>query len=1063
MSELLQFESETMPDPDPNMATGNPPVTDTQTPPVTLASLPAYHKFIVHGEPNTLFQRWNKWKRGFNNLMTAMNVSNQAQKRAMLLYFAGEQFLEIFDSLSATGTTYDSAISAFDGYVKPQKNTEFEIYKLRQAKQNPSESIDDFHTRLRKLAENCEFDNTDREIKSQIIQGCASNKLRRKALQHAEYTLSQLLTMARTMEISESQAGNIEHGQPSLLHRVELGERRTTQQPRQGRKCWFCGGNYPHASVCAAKGKICNYCKKPNHFAKMCRAKSGEACYNRTKNESRDDSSIKEKKKKKKPKPPKPPVTQVHHVEPDTDSDSDDDYLYVFGIPDAKNQITMTIDIENTKIPMILDTGCSKDIIDESSYTQLAEKVKLEKTKVKLYPYGGSTPLPLKGKFTANIQANGYVSASEIYVVKGSVGNLLSLSTAQALHLISVTSHVHTKDTDTEPTTESTETISSILEEYQDRFQGIGKLKDFKVKLHTKPDVKPVAQPHRRIPFSLREKVEQKIAELEKADIIEPIEGPTPWISPIVCVSKPHNPEEIRMCVDMRMANTAIERERHLTPTITEVIADVNGSKIYSRLDLNQAYHQLEIAPESRNMTCFSTHVGLRRYKRLFFGVNSASEIFQNAISQALEGIEGVLNLSDDILIYAPNEQKHNETLKKVLQRLREKNLTLNKKKCLFGKSRIEFYGYVFTPEGVSADPKKVEAILSTPEPKSVEDIRSFLGMVNYMGRFIPNMATISQPLRELTKKNKKWKWGKPESNAFKTLKDKLTNADTMSFFDTAQDATLVVDGSPVGVAAMLMQNNKVVAYGSRALSDVEQRYSQTEREALAIKWACDHFRLYVYGRNTEIITDHKPLLALFNNPNSKPPPRIERWMIKLQEYQIHLTFAPGKLNPADFMSRHPLNVQSPDEKLTEDHVNFIISHATPKALTSEQIQHETKNDAHLSKVIDAVQTGEWYKILSEDDPEYKSLWSVRDELCVSANGILLRDNRIVIPKAMREQVVKLAHLGHQGVVKTKALLRTKVWFPGIDKLVQKEVEDCIACQATVAQPNRREPLKMTK
>ena len=178
----------------------------------------------------------------------------------------------------------------------------------------------------------------------------------------------------------------------------------------------------------------------------------------------------------------------------------------------------------------------------------------------------------------------------------------------------------------------------------------IGKLKDFEVKLHVDPSVQPVIQPQRRIPFHLRQKVDAELDKLEKQGITEPVTGPTPWVSPIVVIPKP-NSDDVRICVDMRSPNKCITRERHPMPTADELISSLHGAKIFSKIDLNAGYHQLSLAEESRHLTTFSTHRGLRRYTRLNFGTNSAAEQFQQAIQQTLSGIPGVMNISDDIIV----------------------------------------------------------------------------------------------------------------------------------------------------------------------------------------------------------------------------------------------------------------------------------------------------------------------------------------------------------------------------------------------------------------------------
>ena len=275
-------------------------------------------------------------------------------------------------------------------------------------------------------------------------------------------------------------------------------------------------------------------------------------------------------------------------------------------------------------------------------------------------------------------------------------------------------------------------------------YEGVGLLKDLSVKLHIDDSVPPVAKPHRRIPINLGEKVEEKIRQLEKDDIIEKVDGPTPLVSQPVYPLKSSDPTDIRMCVDMRSANKAILRTRHITPTIEEIVSDLKGAVEFSKLDLNHGYHQL-LLDEDEDAT------GLWRYKSLNFGICCASEIFQNAIRETLGGIPGVLNVSDDILVYGKSPEEHDNNLKQVLSRLCEKGLTLNKKKCAFSQDNI------FSKEDMSPDPDKVSTLNNASAPSNPTEVRSLLGMANYCSHFIPNYATITEPMREVMKKDTKW------------------------------------------------------------------------------------------------------------------------------------------------------------------------------------------------------------------------------------------------------------------------------------------------------------------
>ena len=230
--------------------------------------------------------------------------------------------------------------------------------------------------------------------------------------------------------------------------------------------------------------------------------------------------------------------------------------------------------------------------------------------------------------------------------------------------------------------------------------------------------------------------------------MIEKADGPTPWVSSIVVVPK-KGQNKIRICIDMRAANKAIKIKRHPTPTLNELKTILSGANVFSKLDLNQGYNQLELAEESRYITTFATHLGLYRYKRLFFRVNSASEIFQEEISQALTGIKGTINISDDILCFGSDQKDHDQNLHAIFRRL-----TLNGSKCEYNKRSLEFLGHTFGNEGISPSDLKIKAIPGLPDPKNASEVRSLLGMTNFCGaEFIPNYATFTHELRQLTKK----------------------------------------------------------------------------------------------------------------------------------------------------------------------------------------------------------------------------------------------------------------------------------------------------------------------
>ena len=475
---------------------------------------------------------------------------------------------------------------------------------------------------------------------------------------------------------------------------------------------------------------------------------------------------------------------------------------------------------------------------------------------------------------------------------------------------------------------------------------------------------KPVVRKH--IPFDLREKVKCELERLEQEDIIEDVTSePTPWLSPLVVVPKA-NSESIRLCLDMRKANTAIGRTRYPTPTVEDLLIKLKWCDRFSKLDLNSAFYQLELNPESLSITAFQSEDRIKRFKRLIFGANSASEELQNVFRLILSDINGAMNIADDILIFAKGTKSHDEILLKVFKNLESYGVTLNLQKCLFDKENLDFYGYMFSKAGMQPSTTKVSALKNAKQPETCNDVRSFLGMVNYLKRFIPDFSTLTYPLRQLTKKYTIFSWTEECVESFTKLTSILSEHTCNSFFDNEKETFVYCDASPLGVSSILLQsstkehtNANVIAYTSRSLSPTEERYSQIERECLGLVHACERNHIYLFGRQFTVCTDHKALVQLINNPNKALPLRLERMVLKLQKYNFHIKHVRGIDNIADFTSRHPCYTKIIKDNKNEQYVNFITQHAIQTALTLEDIKRETLRDNCLLKLIQIINTGE--------------------------------------------------------------------------------------------------------
>jgi len=710
--------------------------------------------------------------------------------------------------------------------------------------------------------------------------------------------------------------------------------------------------------------------------------------------------------------------------------------------------------LEGENINFVIDTGACENIISSDVYHRVAKRINLLPSDKQLYGYGNHSKLNILGVFNALISVDDKSVRSDFYVFNGNARCLMSFDTACGLGLLSLSDSVIACVLPDDP--------NMIMKQFPEVFNGVGKLKGVKLKLHIDRDVSPIAQPVRRLPFGYRDKIKAKLQELVGNDIVEPISGiGTTWVSPLVCVLQDSG--EIRQTVGMWLVKKAIVRERHPIPTTKEMLVGLQSAKVFSKLDLKQGFHQIVLDESCRDVTTFITPFGLFRYKRLTMGLNSAPEQFQYIIQTVLSGLEGVQNLADDIILYANNRAEHDKRLRALLTRLRDVGLTLNPRKCQLRLSSIRFLGYVISEEGVSPDPQKVDSIVKFSAPENVSDCRSFMGLVNFVGQFIPDLATVAEPIRRVTHKDVKFKWGKEQQQAFNKIKSLMSNAKALAHFDPEAKIVVVADASPFALGAVLYQKtvegDRVVAYGHRSLSPVERRYSQTEREALALVFGCEHFMLYLLGNEFELITDHKPLETILNRPSSKPSPRLERWALRLQCFRYKVVYKSGKSNIADPLSRLCYDTASPGAmshvmSVTEAHAVSVAQSAVPLAMTWDEIRKASKECEEVVHVIDSLKANS----LSQCNAIYQS---VKCELA-ECDGVLMRGDRIVVPVSLRGRALTLAHEGHQGLVKTKQRLRTKVWWPGIDKDCEKLCKTCLSC-LKVSSPDPPMPLTMTK
>ena len=359
---------------------------------------------------------------------------------------------------------------------------------------------------------------------------------------------------------------------------------------------------------------------------------------------------------------------------------------------------------------------------------------------------------------------------------------------------------------------------------------------------------------------------------MEKLGVVVPTTTPTEWVSSLVTVVKPN---KIRLCIDPKDLNEAVKREYYPMKTVEDVLTRLPDAKIFSTLDATSGFWKIPLDEESSFLTCFNTPFGRYRFKRLPFGIKSAPEVYQRVMEELFGGIEGCEVIADDLMVWGRNNEEHDQRLKKVLDRAREVQLKLNQKKCKIRVTEVSYIGHTFTSDGVKPDQRKVQAILMMPEPKMKQDLQRFIGMIQYLAKFMPNLSEKAAPLRSLMKKDVTWQWNEEHRRAYQILKEDCSRQPTLRYYDVSKPVKISCDSSKCGLGAVLEQDGHPVAYASRALTDSQQRYAQIEKELLAIVFACDKFNQFIYGKTVQVETDHKPLVSIFKKSLNDCPMRL--------------------------------------------------------------------------------------------------------------------------------------------------------------------------------------------
>lgn len=518
------------------------------------------------------------------------------------------------------------------------------------------------------------------------------------------------------------------------------------------------------------------------------------------------------------------------------------------------------------------------------------------------------------------------------------------------------------------------------------------------------------------------------------------------------------NDKTIRICLDPNELNKAIKRDYYLIPKFENIRDKLWGKQFYTVLDIKKGFWHIELESESSELCCFSTPFGYYKFNRLPFGLSCAPEAFIKLNQKYFGNIDpnNIIIYFDDIPIATRTEQEHNELLKKVVDAAKAYNVRFNIDKLQFKQSNIKFLGHIFCAEGIKPDIEQVKAITKLADPKNKKELQSILGMANYLREFIPNMAELISPFRDLLKNNTIFSWNEYHSNALSKLKKVIANLPVLRHFDPEKSIVIQADASKDGMGCCLMQEGLPISFASRSMTPTECSYSQIEKELLSLIFACRKFHYYIYGRPIIAYTDHAPLLAIMKKEIAQiPSNRLQKMKLKLFNYDIELRYLPGKkMYVADLLSRNYLPEKYSSEIDTDGRVH-CINRYNSELNKLYDIKKETENDIVLNKVK---------TYLSEGWPDKNRLeanviqyFGIRNDLIID-NEILYFGNRIIVPHTLRKVMLNLLHESHQGITKTRLRAKLLFYWPGMMNEIEQLVGKCKVCEK-FRPANKKEPL----
>ncbi|XP_055623717.1 uncharacterized protein K02A2.6-like [Toxorhynchites rutilus septentrionalis] len=828
-------------------------------------------------------------------------------------------------------------------------------YRCLQIAKNPAEDHVAFACRVNKACVEFELGKLSEEQFKCLVYVCGlksendveiRTRLLTKIEERNDVTLEQLSKECQRLYNLKHDSAMIES--PSTYDQVQsirkFGGKRYEKRDRESPKhpssdtdrkpnspCWFCGG-FHYVRDCRYKSHKCSECGQFGHREGYCASAKPRKTGRR---------------RRKQPVSAKVVVVDVCSVQ--------------------QRRRYVSVGFSGTKIRLQLDTASDITVISRKIWRSIGSPA-LSSATVNAKTASGSI-LSLDGEFECDVTIGSSTRRELIRVTEKQL-QLLGSDLVDSFNFWAVPMDTFCCHVSGTPV--STGALkSSFPEVFSEK---LGLCTRTKVKLELKENVRPVFCPKRPVAYAMYDTVDRELDRLEKLDIITPVDY-SEWTTPIIVVRKSNS--SIRICGDYSTGlNAALQSQQYPLPLPDDIFAKLAKCKIFSQIDLSDAFLQVEVDEQYRSLLTINTYRGLYLYNRLPPGLKITPGAFQQLIDTMLAGLKGTSGYLDDVIVGGETEEEHDLNLRGVLKRIQDFGFTIRVDKCSFRKQQIRYLGHIVDSRGLRPDPTKIEAITKLPPPADVSGVRSFLGAINYYGKFVPNMRMLRYPLDNLLRVETKFSWSPECQKAFDRFKQILSSDLLLTHYDPKREIIVSADASSVGLGATISHRFpdgtiKVVQHASRALTKAEQGYSQPDREGLAIIFAKE---IPVYTAN-----------------------RLQRFALNLLLYDFEIEYvSTEKFGNADLLSR-----------LIDQHIKPEEDYVIASLNLEEDIRvvaQSTQADPLLRQVHRYVQNGWPQSTL--DGSELRRFQSRQESLSV-VDGCILFAERLVIPSLHRKRFVK--------------------------------------------------------